>query len=324
MDPRNRQQTVRSVWALARLQHGVAARRQLLALGMSADAIRHRLGTGRLHPVLRLRGVYAVGRSQLGRRGQWMAAVLVCGPGAMLSHRSAAGLWGILPDSPGPIDVLVRGTARSQQPGIRPHRHLPTRYLADAAAGEHPRPIHPRRFARIPLTDPVTTLVDLAGCGTGLEELEDAVNAADRLRRVRTDDLRNSLGQHSHRPGVARLRALIDRDTFDPTDTRLERRFLPIAAAAGMPRPRTQIHLSGHRVDFHWPELGLVVETDGLTYHRTPSQQAKDIRRDQAHFAAGLQPLRFTRDQVFHEPTYVREMLETALRQARARPDRSP
>jgi very-short-patch-repair endonuclease len=81
-----------------------------------------------------------------------------------------------------------------------------------------------------------------------------------------------------------------------------------------MSRPQTQVHLNGYRVDFYWPGLGLVVETDGLTYHRTPSQQAEDIRRDQAHMAAGLVPLRFTRAQVYFEPGYVRGMLETAQR----------
>ena len=81
------------VWRLAKRQHGVVTRGQLLALGLGASAIEHRLSNGRLHPLMR--GVYAVGRPDVGRLGWWMAAVLACGPKALLSHHSAAALWGI-------------------------------------------------------------------------------------------------------------------------------------------------------------------------------------------------------------------------------------
>src|SRR3954454_23376321 len=101
MDP----QTVQSVWDLARRQHGAVARAQLLALGLSADAIKHRVSRGRLHPVTR--GVYAVGRRELTREGRGMAAVLSCGPQAVLSHTSAGALWEIVPDRTGPIHLSV-------------------------------------------------------------------------------------------------------------------------------------------------------------------------------------------------------------------------
>jgi very-short-patch-repair endonuclease len=74
---------------------------------------------------------------------------------------------------------------------------------------------------------------------------------------------------------------------------------------AGLPKPETGLHLNGFKVDFYWPVLGLVVETDGLTYHRTPAEQARDRVRDQAHAVAGLTPLRFTRAQVKFEPEHV-------------------
>ncbi len=93
------------------------------------------------------------------------------------------------------------------------------------------------------------------------------------------------------------------------TDSELERQFLPLARAAGLPLPLTQQPLNGFRVDFYWPDLGLVVETDGLRYHRTPSQQARDRLRDQAHAAVGLTPLRFTHAQVRFEPNHVRDTL---------------
>ena len=285
---------------MARRQHGVVARRQLLGLGMSSKAIEHRVASGRLHPLMR--GIYAVGRPRVDERGHWMAAVLACGPDALLSHCSAANLWGIYSPRPTAIEVTIPASRRVRRPGVRVHRrHGPT--------------IH-RSVDRIPLTDPVSTLVDFAA-SLPIDEVEDAVNAADRIRLLRTNRLRTALDSQPPRPGRGRLKKLLDLRTFKPTDTRLERRFLPIAAAAGLPQPQTQVHLNGYRVDFYWPELTLVVETDGLTYHRTPSQQAEDIRRDQAHMAAGLFPLRFTRAQVYFEPAYVRQMLETTHRQRR-------
>ena len=100
---------------------------------------------------------------------------------------------------------------------------------------------------------------------------------------------------------------MLDRRTFRLTDSELERRFLPLARAAGLPVPLTRQRVNGFEVDFFWPDLGLVVETDGLRYHRTPAQQARDRLRDQAHTAAGLTPLRFTHAQVRFEPGHVRE-----------------
>jgi very-short-patch-repair endonuclease len=110
------------------------------------------------------------------------------------------------------------------------------------------------------------------------------------------------------------LRTVLDQRTFVLTDSELERLFLPIARGAGLPRPVTGRHLNGFEVDFFWPDLGLVVETDGLRYHRTPAQQSRDRRRDQAHAAAGLTPLRFTHAQVRYEPGYVREVLTSVAR----------
>ena len=85
--------------------------------------------------------------------------------------------------------------------------------------------------------------------------------------------------------------------------------FLPIATRAGLPKPDTKRRVNGFRVDFFWPQLGLVVETDGLRYHRTPAQQAKDRLRDQRHAAAGLTPLRFTHAQVAFEDRHVEGVL---------------
>jgi len=110
---------------------------------------------------------------------------------------------------------------------------------------------------------------------------------------------------------------VLDRATFTLTDSELERRFLPIVRRVGLPKPATRQWVNGHRVDFLWPELGLVVETDGLRYHRTATQQARDTVRDNAHRAAGLVPVRFTHAQVRYEPGYVEEILAAVTRRAR-------
>jgi very-short-patch-repair endonuclease len=284
----------RAVWELVKRQHGVIARAQLLEHGLSRHAIEHRLATGRLH--LLGRGVYAVGRPDIGRDGRWMAAVLACEPDAVLSHRSAAALWGFGEERDARIDVSVP-FARFHGPAwVRAHR----RYGL--------RPSELARQRGVPVTDPIRTLLDLAAVSRPAS-LERAVNEADRLDLVDPERLREALDDYRGERGVARLRELLDRRTFRLTDSELERRFLRLVRDAGLPTPLTGQRLNGFKVDFHWPDLGLVVETDGLRYHRTPAQQARDRLRDQAHLAAGLTPLRFTHQQVRFEPARVRETL---------------
>jgi len=152
------------------------------------------------------------------------------------------------------------------------------------------------------------------------DELEAAVNEADHRDLIDPESLREALDSVPARPGVARLRRLLDRDTFVLTDTRLEQLFLPLARAAGLSLPQTQVWLNGYRVDFFWPDLRLVVEADSLRYHRTPTKQAADNRRDQAHIVAGLMPLRFTHWQICHEPAQVRKILAIAAQRLSDKP----
>ena len=269
----------------------MVTREQLLLRGIHSKAIEHRVATGRLHPVHA--GVYAVGRRELSRLGELMAAVLACGEGAVASHEAAAELWGIRPR--GRFEVTVPPGRTRRRPGIVVHRA--------ALAARHRTVRH-----GIPVTTPARTLVDLAP-RLSREELERAVNEADRLDLVGPERLRRSLVGLKGVPGVAQVRTLLDRRYFVLTDSRLERLFVPIARAAGLPKPRTRQFVNGFRVDFYWPELGLVIETDSQRYHRTASQQDRDRRRDHAHGAAGLIPLRFTHSQVRWEPDYVASVL---------------
>jgi len=283
-----------AIWELVRRQHGVVARGQLLDLGLSVRAIEHRLKTGRLH--LLRRGVYAVGRPEIGHKGRWMAAVLSCGRGTVLSHRSAAALWGIGGERVGGIEVSTPFASFNQPTELRVHRRYGLR-AEDVTQQDG-----------IPVTSPIRTLLDLAA-ELPPGEVERAVNEADRLGLVDPETLREALGAYRGERGVRKLRTLLDRRTFRLTDSELERRFLCIVAEAGLSIPETGRYLNGFKIDFYWPDLGLVVETDGLRYHRTPAQQARDRLRDQAHVAAGMTPLRFTHQQVRFEAGYVRFML---------------
>jgi very-short-patch-repair endonuclease len=222
-----------------------------------------------------------------------MAAVLSCGAEAALSHASAAALWEIRAAAPWTIEVCVPAGAFRRRADIVVHRRKAL------AADDF------TRRQGIPVTTPACTLIDLA-TQLARDPLEAAINEADKRDLIDLERLRHTLDRIDPRPGVAALRETIDRRTFRLTDSRLERRLLPIARLAGLPPPQTQQWVNGFRVDFYWPKLGLVVETDGLRYHRTPAAQARDRARDHAHAAAGLTPLRFTHAQVRFEADRVR------------------
>ncbi len=286
-------------WELAGRQHGVVARRQLVALGFNAREIEHRVGRGRLHLVMR--GVYAVGWPRLTTKRRWMAAVLVCGEGAALSHRSAAALWGIGGERRGKVDVSVRRRCELRRPGLWV-RGRPS--LAEEEVVFHDG---------IPVTDVGRTLVDLA---TELNPLdvERAVNEADKRGLIDPETLRAALDHYVGEPGAPLLRELLDKRTFRLSDSALEILFRPIAARAGLPPPLTKQRVNDFEVDFFWPDLGLIIEADGLRYHRTPATQARDARRDRAHTLAAMTPMRFTHYEIRHEPSRVRDELRQVAR----------
>jgi very-short-patch-repair endonuclease len=226
-----------------------------------------------------------------------MAAVLACGDSAVLSHSSAAALWRIGRAQGGLVEVSLPSSSRRRHPGIRIHRR-PSLNL-------------PRDLTReygIPCTTPIQTLIDMS---LRLDRLgvERMINEADKYNLTHPPQLREALEARTGDKGVARLRHILDRRTFRLTKEDLERRFLPLAREAGLPAPRTGQFVNEFEVDFYWPDLGLVVETDGLRYHRTPAEQARDRLRDQAHTAAGLTPLRFTHEQVRYELEHMLEVL---------------
>ncbi len=141
------------------------------------------------------------------------------------------------------------------------------------------------------------------------------MNAADKLDLIDPERLRSELDRYRSLGGVPALRRVLDRATYRLTESDLERRFLRLVRRARLPAPHTQQRVNGYRVDFYWPGLELIVETDGLRYHRTPTQQSKDLARDQAHVAAGFTVLRFTHGQVQYEPERVISTLRAVLTQ---------
>jgi very-short-patch-repair endonuclease len=289
----------REAWALAENQHGVISSDQLRKVGYTPQAIYHRIKTGRLHPLHR--GVYAVGRANVTEHGRWMAAVLTCGERVVISHSSAAALWRIGTEQRGLVELSLPSLSRRQRPGLRIHQRpaLQDRDLT--------------REHGIPVTTPVQTLIDMA-LRLDRGGIERAINEADKYNLVHPPGLREALDARTGEPGAAKLRFVLDRRTFRLTKEELERRFLPLAREAGLPTPLTGQWVNEFEVDFFWPDLGLVVETDGLRYHRTPAEQARDRLRDQAHTAAGLTPLRFTHEQVRYEPAPVLAVLEATAR----------
>ncbi|HKF83697.1 MAG TPA: type IV toxin-antitoxin system AbiEi family antitoxin domain-containing protein [Solirubrobacterales bacterium] len=295
MAPENHQ-----TWELVRRQHGVISRDQLRRLGFTDDAIKHRIANGRLHRVRQ--GVFSVGRPGLTPHARWTAAVLACGEGAVLSHSSAAALWRIGYESRSVIEVSLPSPSRRRRPGLRIHRR-PSLKERDVTTEYG-----------IPVTSPVQTLIDLS-LRLDRRGVERMINEADRYDLVHPPELRRALDARTGERGVAKLRQILDRRTFRLTKEELERRFLPLARKASLPAPLTGQWVNEFEVDFYWPDLGLVVETDGLRYHRTPAEQARDRLRDQAHTAAGLTQLRFTHEQVRYEPKYVvRILAQTASR----------
>jgi very-short-patch-repair endonuclease len=251
-------------------------------------------------------GVYAIGWPALNQKRRWMAAVLAGGEGAALSHRSAATLWEIGREEGGRIDVSVRRRCELRRPGIRFHGR-PSLRAEDIL-----------RRDDIPITSPGQTLLDLA---TELDPvpLERAVNDADKHGLIDPEALREQLVRYGGRPGVRPLRHLLDKLFFQLSDSDLEIYFRRIVRAAELPMPLSKQRVNDFEVDFFWPELGLVVETDGLRYHRTPSAQTRDARRDRAHVMAGMTPLRFTHYEVRYEPARVRDSLTKTIEMLRHR-----
>lgn len=265
--------------ALAEGQHGVVARRQLLASGVGRRAIDRRIEQGRLHPLHP--GVFAVGHRVVSREGRWMAAVLACGPGAVLSHQSAAALWGIRGTAKARIDVTVPRELR-RRPGLHPHRAV---LPADEVT------VHDG----IPTTTPARTLLDLAAV-VPRHALERALDEAE-IRRL--PGPLTLLDRYPRRRGAANLRTLLpNARSSTPTRSELEARFLTFLDDHGLDRPEVNTVIEGYEVDAVWREAELIVELDGFATHGTRAAFERDRERDRRLTAAGWRVIRLTWQQL--------------------------
>lgn len=290
-------------WAIARLatrQHGVVSRTQLLIAGVTRHQVEWRLASGRLHAVHR--GVYRVGHRAPGPRARAMAAVLACGPGAVISHRSAARMWELLAaDEQDEIEVTVCRSRAPNRSGIRTRR---TTTLDDRDIS---------LLDRIPITTPARTLLDLAAALPPY--LLERIVAEARVRRLA--DRRSTADQlqrNPGRPGTRALRTLLELPG-GPAFTRseAERRMLALVRAADLPPPLVNSRIGRYEVDFLWRAQRIAVEVDGYAYHSNRRAFERDRAKDAALAAAGHTVLRVTWRQIADTPEAVIARLAAAL-----------
>jgi very-short-patch-repair endonuclease len=286
----------------AQRQHGVVARWQLLALGVSSDAVDGRIERGLLHPIYR--GVYVVGVRRISRKGRWMAAVLACGPDAVLSHRAAGCLHRFLFASLNRIEVTSPRGGRARLAGIVCHE-------ADLAADEV------TEIDGIPATSVFRTLFDLAG-DLKPRQLETAWEEVGVKRLTDRVPMAVLLDRHKGKRGSAAMRRLFTSTKPIPvTRNEFEERFLSVLDASDLPRPRfnPDLHLRGQffKPDCLWEPQKLIAELDGGEVHNTDHAFQSDRRRDRILLAEGYRTTRITWEQLRDEQAEVVADLRSAL-----------
>jgi very-short-patch-repair endonuclease len=286
--------------AIAERQYGVVSRAQLLAAGIGPGAIATRLGHQRLHRLHR--GVYAVGHTALAPRAREMAAVLACWPGALVTHRTAAGsIWQLVEPLADPIELTVSAGHRNRRPELRVH--CSRRLVAEDLAVVH----------GIPATSAARTVVDLAE-DVPDRYLERAFDEAVTRKLATTASIAAAVQRLPGRRGAGRLKALLERDR-EPAFTRseAEERLLALIREAGLPPPEVNGRFGRHMVDFAWRDRRLIVETDGYRFHSTPTAFERDRIRDAELTGAGFRVIRVTWRQLDTEPLAVVARLAGAL-----------
>jgi very-short-patch-repair endonuclease len=297
----------RRLATLAGLQYGVVGRWQLVELGFGAEAIKAALSSGRLHPLHR--EAYAVGHRIVVKRGKWLAAVLAMGPGAFLSHESAAALWGLAGDRPkvhvnAPRGRQVRPGRRS---GIKVHR---CKFAEDEVT------VHDG----IPVSTVARTLFDLAE-RSAPHELKSAWDEADRLKRLRIPEIARvyELGRGRRRARAALKPILLAEQRYvEDTASPLEDRFAAFVVAHRLPPPQTNVLVDDDEVDVLWPEARLIVELDSWEFHAHRAAFEKDRDRDADHLLAGYRTIRVTHRRLSNEPERLAAQIRALLNESRS------
>lgn len=283
----------KSVTDLAERQWGVVTRAQLFALGLSRGAIDNLVRRGRLRRIHA--GVYAPAGVPLRDEGVWLAAVLACGPGAVLSHQAAGRLWGMwVPWQDRSVHVTVTA-GRAAPPGITVHR---TRHLTRADVTVE---------RGIQVTTRPRTVVDCADT-LSYEELRALADHGVRMDVAALERARARAPGRRGSPNLARLIA------SDPrTRSKLERAFRKICRQLGVDQPLINEKVLGIERDFVWRAQRLVVETDGGTFHLPKLARERDYDDDARLVAAGWRVVRFSHDQILHESEAVAARLASLL-----------
>jgi predicted transcriptional regulator of viral defense system len=289
-------------------QYGVITLRQLEEQGLTAQAVHERLLEGRLYRIHQ--GVYSLTPGAMTQRGMFMAAVLACGPDAVLSHRSAAYLWGLVDGWDEPIDVTAPNRRGRSPDRVAAHR--------DGSL----QPIDRTRLHGVPCTSLARTLLDYAGVARAWE-LGRAVAQAEVLGVLDWAALRSILRRGRRRRGVARLRLVVDSLHPETKRTRgeLERLFLGMCIRAELPQPEVNIWLDVPggkplQADFLWRDARLIVEADSREFHDTASAFEYDRKREQRFQAAAWRVSRCTWAQVEREPRRLAATIKALLVQA--------
>lgn len=281
----------RALAALAERQHGVVSIRQLeTRLGLSRWGVQREEAAGRLHRLHR--GVYAVGHRNLTEYGRCLAAALACGPEALLSHRSAAWLWGLWRHGPAPLHVT----------GPQPRKpRLPIRLHRSAILTPADRAIE----ANIPVTALPRTLLD---CATEFQpaQVQRMLERSEELRLFDLGPIEDLLGRSGRHKGRRPLRRAIGLYAPVPfTRSGFERQFFEAVLRAGLPRPATNFAEAGFELDVYWPEHRFAVELDTYATHGTNAAFERDRLRDEDLMLAGIEMLRVTDVRFHREPEAV-------------------
>jgi very-short-patch-repair endonuclease len=268
---------------LASRSHGVVTRAELLAAGLSRHEITERLAIGAL--LREYRGVYRVGHRAPSVEARYLAAVLACGPGALLSGRAAAHLWGLTKGAAPPAEVTTRTERRVQ--GVITHRAR----ASDIAGTTH---------RGIPITTVPFTLIALAA-HLPSDELARACHEAGVRYNTTPRQVDAVVAKRPRTRGAKKLRAVLHGDTKVTLST-LESRFLQLLREHRLPLPQTNRRASGRRVDCRWPSHRLTIELDGYRYHRSRHSWEQDRRREREAHARGDDFRRYTYGDVFEQP----------------------
>jgi very-short-patch-repair endonuclease len=280
---------------IAGAAHGVVTRAKLIRAGISEEAIRQRLRSGAL--LREYRGVYRVGHRAPSVEARYLAAVLACGKGALLCGRATAHLFGLLRGRAPLPEVIV--PEKRTVPRVRTRRY---RRLPRSEATTH---------RGIPVTSVARTLVDLAAV-LDPDDLARACHEAGVRHRTTPAQVERVLTRYPNAPGAGKLRAVM-RGDVRVTLGKLEKRFLELLSAAGLPLPETNRRVGGHRVDCRWPEHRLTVELDGYRYHHSRHAWEQDRRREREARARGDEFRRYTYGDVFEQPRLMFRELQSLL-----------